>query len=321
MTSEFELIDRYFKRAAPRGMLGVGDDCALFGVPPGMQVATSTDLLVQGRHFFPDVDPRALGHKSLAVNVSDLAAMGARPIGCLLGLALPDVREPWLAAFADGFHSMAQAAGCPLLGGDTTGNPGVLTISVTVFGAVRPEAALRRDGACAGDDIWVSGALGDADIAYRLLSGQMPADDALLARTRRALEWPQPRFALGQALAGVARAAIDISDGLLQDLGHILKASGVGARLYLDDLPVSPALAGVPAERVRHAVLAGGDAYELCFTAPADRSDAIRAIGAESGVAVTRIGAIEAASGVTVLDADGRPLHDLPRGFDHFRSS
>ncbi|OZI66670.1 thiamine-phosphate kinase [Bordetella genomosp. 11] len=321
MASEFDLIDRYFKRAAPPGMLGVGDDCALFGVPPGMQVATSTDLLIEGRHFFPDVDPRALGHKSLAVNVSDLAAMGARPIGCLLGLALPEVREPWLAAFAEGFHAMAHAAGCPLIGGDTTGNPGVLAISVTVFGAVRPDAALCRSGALPGDDIWVSGALGDADIAYRLLSGQMPPDDALLAHTRAALDWPQPRFALGQALAGVARSAIDISDGLLQDLGHILKASGVGARLYLDDLPVSAALAGVPADRVRHAVLAGGDAYELCFTAPADRADAIRVIGAESGVAVTRIGAIEAGTGLTVLDADGAPLRDLPRGFDHFRSS
>lgn len=321
MASEFDLIDRYFKRAAPPDMLGVGDDCALFGVPPGMRVATSTDLLIEGRHFFPDVDPRALGHKSLAVNVSDLAAMGAKPIGCLLGLALPEAREPWLAAFAEGFHAMAQAAGCPLIGGDTTGNPGVLAISVTVFGAVRPEAALRRDGARVGDDIWVSGALGDADIAYRLLSGQMPMDDALLGRTRPALEWPQPRFVLGQALAGVAHAAIDISDGLLQDLGHILKASGVGARLCLGDIPVSAALAQVPSARVRHAVLAGGDAYELCFTASATRADAIRAIGAQAGVPVTRIGAIEAGGGLTVLDADGRALPELPRGFDHFRSS
>jgi thiamine-monophosphate kinase len=321
VASEFDLIARYFKRAAPQGMLGVGDDCALFGVPAGMQVATSTDLLIEGRHFFPDVDPRALGHKALAVNVSDLAAMGARPIGCLLGLALPEAREPWLAAFADGFHAMANAACCPLIGGDTTGNPGVLAISVTVFGAIRADAALRRDGARAGDDIWVSGALGDADIAYRLLSGQMPADAELLARTRIALEWPQPRFALGLALAGVARAAIDISDGLLQDLGHILHASGVGARLYLADMPVSAALAGVAPDRVRHAVLAGGDAYELCFTAPPDRAGAIRAIGAETGLAVTRIGAVEAGGGVTVLDADGTPLRDLPSGFDHFRSS
>lgn len=321
MASEFDLIDRYFKRAAPRGMLGVGDDCALFGVPPGMQVATSTDLLIEGRHFFPDVDPRALGHKSLAVNVSDLAAMGAAPIGCLLGLALPQPSASWLEAFADGFHSMARAAGCPLIGGDTTGNPGGLAISVTVFGAVRPDAALRRDAARAGDDIWVSGTLGEADIAYRLLSGQMPADAVLLARTRRALEWPQPRHALGQALAGIAHAAIDISDGLLQDLGHILKASGVGARLDMADLPVSAALAGVAPERVRHAVLGGGDAYELCFTAPPARADAIRAAGAGTGVAVTRIGSIEAGDALVVRGADGTPLRDLPRGFDHFHSS
>jgi thiamine-monophosphate kinase len=321
VASEFDLIDRYFKRAAPEGMLGVGDDCALFGVPPGMQVATSTDLLIEGRHFFPGVDPRALGHKSLAVNVSDLAAMGARPIGCLLGLALPQARDAWLAAFADGFHEMARQAACPLIGGDTTGNPGALAISVTVFGAVRPDAALRRDAARVGDDIWVSGVLGDADIAYRLLSGQMPADDALLRRTRPALEWPQPRYALGQALAGVAHAAIDISDGLLQDLGHILKASRVGARLNMTDLPVSAALANVPPERARHAVLAGGDVYELCFTAPPGRAVAIRDAGAATGIAVTRVGAIEAGDGVLVLDADGRPLRDLPRGFDHFRSS
>jgi thiamine-monophosphate kinase len=321
VASEFDLIDRYFKRKAPAGMLGVGDDCALFAVPAGMHVATSTDLLIEGRHFFADVDPRALGHKSLAVNVSDLAAMGAQPIGCLLGLALPRVHEPWLAAFADGFHAMALAAGCPLIGGDTTGNPGALAVSVTVFGAVDPQAALRRDAARPGDDIWVSGVLGEADIAYRLLSGQMPADDALLARTRAALEWPQPRHALGQALAGLAHAAIDISDGLLQDLGHILRASGVGARLRMDDLPVSPALAGLPADRVRHAVLAGGDVYELCFTAPAAHGDAIRAAAAHAGVAVSRIGIIDADAALVVLDADGAPLSDLPRGFDHFRST
>jgi thiamine-monophosphate kinase len=319
--SEFDLIDRYFKRDAPDGVLGVGDDCALFDVPPGMRIATSTDLLIEGRHFFPDMDPRALGHKSLAVNVSDLAAMGARPVGCLLGLALPQADESWVAAFADGFHAMARAAGCPLIGGDTTGNPGALAISVTVFGAVRPADALRRDGARVGDDIWVSGTLGDADIAYRLLSGQMPPDDALLARTRVRLEWPQPRFALGVALAGTAHAAIDISDGLLQDLGHILEASRVGARVAMADLPVSAALAGVDPDRVRHAVLAGGDAYELCFTAPPEHASAVRAAGGAAGVAVTRIGRIEAGDGVTVLDADGAPLRELPRGFDHFRSS
>ncbi|WP_454688504.1 thiamine-phosphate kinase [Achromobacter aloeverae] len=318
MASEFDLIDRYFKRPAPAGMLGVGDDCALFGVPPGMRVATSTDLLIEGRHFFPDVDPRALGHKALAVNVSDLAAMGARPIGCLLGLALPTVEPAWLAAFSEGFHALAEASACPLIGGDTTGSTLGIAISVTVFGAVAPDQALRRDGARPGDQVWVSGALGAADIAYRLLSGQMPADAGLLAATRGALEWPQPRYALGQALAGVANAAIDISDGLLQDLGHVLKASGVGAELRFADLPAAPALRGVDPARLRHALLGGGDVYELCFTAAPERADAVRAAAARAGVAVTAIGRITAAAGLAVLGPDGRPETDLPRGFDHF---
>ncbi len=321
MASEFDLIDRYFKRPAPAGMLGVGDDCALFGVPAGMQVATSTDLLIEGRHFFPDVDPCALGHKALAVNVSDLAAMGARPIGCLLGLALPKVEPAWLAAFAQGFHALAEASGCPLIGGDTTGSALGVAISVTVFGAVAPDQALRRDGARPGDVVWVSGVLGAADIAYRLLSGQMPPDAALLAATRRALEWPQPRYTLGQALAGLANAAIDISDGLLQDLGHVLKASGVGAELRRADLPVAPGLEGVDPARLRHALLGGGDVYELCFTAAPERSDGVRAAAARVGVPVTAIGRITAASTLTVLDPHGQPEHDLPHGFDHFSTT
>ena len=246
MASEFDLIARYFTRSAPAGLLGVGDDCALFPAPAGEQIATSTDLLLEGRHFFPDVDPRSLGHKSLAVNLSDLAAMGARPIGCVLGLALPRLDEPWLAAFADGFHALAAVHGCPLIGGDTTRSAHDLAISVTVFGAVPAELALRRDGARADDDIWVSGELGAADVAYRLLDGQYPADPQRLAATRRALEWPEPQVALGLALRGVARSAIDISDGLLQDLGHILAASRVGAALDYASLPVATALDGMP---------------------------------------------------------------------------
>src|SRR5690606_10031715 len=263
MSSEFDLIARYFKRPAPSGLLGVGDDCALFPVPAGMQVATSTDLLIEGRHFFPDVDPQALGHKSLAVNLSDLAAMGARPLGCVLGLALPQASEPWVAAFARGFHALAEAHGCPLVGGDTTRSPRDLVISVTVFGAVAADRALRRDAAQAGDEIWVSGTLGAADVAYRLLDGQWPADAALLAATRQALEWPEPRVALGQALSGIARAAIDISDGLVQDLGHILSASAVGAQLHYDAMPVAAALQGLSPAAVLQAVLGGGDVYEL----------------------------------------------------------
>nr|WP_220805473.1 thiamine-phosphate kinase [Achromobacter sp. UMC46] len=312
------MIARYFTRTAPTGLLGVGDDCALFPVPPGEQVATSTDLLLEGRHFFPDVDPRALGHKALAVNLSDLAAMGARPIGCVLGLALPRLDEPWLAAFADGFHALAAAHGCPLIGGDTTRSAHDLAISVTVFGAVPAGQALRRDGAQVGDDIWVSGELGAADVAYRLLDGQYPADAALLAATRGALEWPQPQVALGLALRGIAHAAIDLSDGLLQDLGHILAASRVGACVEFDRMPAAAALAAMDAAPLQRAVLGGGDVYQLCFTAPAARRDAVLAAGRAANARVTRIGQTLAQPGLIVLDGQGRPMTALPAGFDHF---
>lgn len=318
MASEFDLIARYFTRAAPAGLLGVGDDCALFPVPPGEQVATSTDLLLEGRHFFPDVDPKSLGHKALAVNLSDLAAMGARPIGCVLGLALPRLDEPWLAAFAEGFHALAAAHGCPLVGGDTTRSAHDLAISVTVFGSVPPGQALRRDGARSGDDIWVSGELGAADVAYRLLDGQYPADAALLAATRGALEWPEPQVGLGTALRGIANAAIDLSDGLVQDLGHILAASRVGACLRFADLPMAPALAGQDAALLQRALLGGGDVYQLCFTAPPSRRDAVLAAARRAGARVTRVGEILPQPGIAVLDSHGQPLAELPAGFDHF---
>ncbi|MDH0093125.1 thiamine-phosphate kinase [Achromobacter mucicolens] len=318
MASEFDLIARYFTRAAPAGLLGVGDDCALFPVPPGEQVATSTDLLLEGRHFFPDVNPKALGHKALAVNLSDLAAMGARPIGCVLGLALPRLDEPWLAAFAEGFHALAAAHGCPLIGGDTTRSAHDLAISVTVFGSVPPGQALRRDGARSGDDIWVSGDLGAADVAYRLLDGQYPANAALLAATRGALEWPEPQVGLGTALRGIANAAIDLSDGLVQDLGHILAASRVGACLRFADLPMASALAGLDAAPLQRALLGGGDVYQLCFTAPPSRRDAVLAAARAAGTRVTRVGEILPQPGIAVLDSQGQALADLPAGFDHF---
>lgn len=318
MASEFDLITRYFARPAGGDTLGVGDDCALFSVPPGKQVATSTDLLIAGRHFFPDVDPVALGHKALTVNLSDLAAMGAAPIGCLLGLGLPCIDEAWLAKFAQGFHALAAAHACPLIGGDTTRSPQGLLISVTVFGALAPKQALRRDAAQAGDEVWVSGVLGAADIAYRLLSGQLPGDAARLAATRPALEWPEARVALGQALAGIAHAAIDISDGLLQDLGHILTASQVGARLHYPAMPVAPSLVGLPAEVLRQAVLGGGDVYELCFTAAPAAHQRVRQAAAQAGVPVCVVGCITVEPGVSVLDASGQSLQNLPQGFDHF---
>lgn len=318
MASEFDLIKRYFARPVAGELLGVGDDCALFSAPPGKQVATSTDLLIEGRHFFPDVDPVALGHKALAVNLSDLAAMGAVPIGCLLGLALPRIDETWLAGFSQGFHALATAHACPLIGGDTTRSAQDLLISVTVFGALDPKQALRRDAAQAGDEIWVSGVLGAADIAYRLLSGQLAPDAARLAATRPALEWPEARLSLGQALAGIAHAALDISDGLLQDLGHILAASRLGACLDYDAMPVAPSLAGLPDAIVRQAVLGGGDVYELCFTAaPHDHQRVLHA-AKQAGVAVSVVGRTTAEPGLKVLDSSGKALQDLPKGFDHF---
>jgi thiamine-monophosphate kinase len=332
---EFDLIRRHFSRPAPPGVLGVGDDCALLPTRPGA-MAISTDLLVEGRHFFSDVDPAALGHKSLAVNLSDLAAMGAQPAGFVLGLALPRIDHDFLAGFAQGMYALADRHACPLIGGDTTRGQEGIVISVTIFGTVAPGEALRRDGARPDDDIWVSGCLGDADIALRLLLGGASAgagtlaqgDDpfplgvdrsALLAATRRALEWPEPRVALGLALRGVAHAALDISDGLLQDLGHVLAASGVGACVDADAVPVSSAVATLPAPLRRLAALSGGDVYELCFTAPPGLRSQVLAAAVTAGVPVTRIGQITAAPGLRLVDASGDPIDPLPHGgYDHF---
>ena len=324
MATEFDLIKRFFSRPVSTNLLGGGDDCALFGVTPGLQVATSTDLLLEGRHFFSDVDPRALGHKALAVNLSDLAAIGARPLGCLLGLGLPAIDEAWVKQFADGFYALADQHGCALIGGDTTRSLQGITLSVTVFGEVEPSLALRRNAAQVGDDIWVSGALGAADIACRMLAGEIPLDTALLQATRRALEWPTPQVELGRQLRGYAHAAIDVSDGLLQDLGHILVASGVGAELHEQKLPLHPALIGLPGqtlppEALRRALLGGGDVYELCFTAaPAERAQ-LEKIGKALGLALSCIGSVRAARGLFVYDEGGTIIPDLPMGFDHFR--
>ncbi len=328
MATEFDLISRFFKRPVPAGMLGGGDDCALFRISPGLELATSKDLLIEGRHFFPDVDPFTLGHKSLAVSLSDLAAMGAKPIACLLGLALPNFDDAWLARFADGFYALADQHGCALIGGDTTRSEHGVAISVTVFGEVDPVKVMRRNAAKVGDDIWVSGYLGAADVAYRILAGSLKDDQAeglfglngsLLAQTRTSLEAPIPRVFLGRRLAVHTHAAIDISDGLLQDLGHILRASGVGARIDESLLPVHPALAPLSQTDWRHAALAGGDVYELCMTAAVDQRDNFERIGLEAGVLLTRIGQIIADAELSVYDERGQLLQDLPQGFDHFR--
>lgn len=309
---EFDLIERYFKRPARRAVLGVGDDCALLQPTAGMQLAVSSDMLVEGRHFFPDVDPAALGHKALAVNLSDLAACGATPLAFTLALALPRVDETWLAGFSAGLLALADTHGCELVGGDTTQGP--LNICITVFGEVPRGQALLRSGAQVGDDIYVSGTLGDARLALEALRGKFQLPPDALARARTRLERPEPRVALGQVLRGIASSTIDISDGLVGDLGHLLKASGVGAALNTD-----AALALMAADRKKlEYVLSGGDDYELAFTAPQSLREAVEAAAAHSGTMVTRVGHIEQQPGLRLLDAQGRPVAGNFRSFDHF---
>lgn len=321
MLSEFGLISRYFNRPLspdPRLALGIGDDCALLAPSAGMQLAVSSDMLVEGRHFFPQADPARLGHKSLAVNLSDLAAMGARPLGFTLALALPQAEEEWLQAFSDGLFRLAQEHGCALVGGDTTRGP--LNICITVFGEVPAGQALRRDAARADDDIWVSGNLGDARLALAGLRQEIVLDSATIEACLGRLHEPAPRVALGCALRGVAHAAIDVSDGLAGDLGHILERSGKGAVLDADAVPTGPALERQAVDLRRRFALAGGDDYELCFTAPRSRRAAVQAAGQAAGVPVTRIGHVTAGPGLRLVDGAGSPLDPAPDAFDHFRS-
>jgi len=322
---EFELIERFFKQPAPPATesiaLGIGDDCALLRPAPGMQLAVSSDMLVEGRHFFAGVDPAALGHKALAVNLSDLAACGAEPLAFTLALALPPERaraHAWLAAFAHGLRALADAHGCPLVGGDTTAGP--LNLCITVLGQVPAGQALRRDGAQPGDELWVSGTLGDARLALRSEIALAPAQ---LAAARQRLERPTPRLSLGRALRGIATSCIDLSDGLAGDVGHILKASGVGAVIDADAAAslISPGVLPPSSETLdlrRHAVLVGGDDYELAFTAPASARPAVRAAARASATPVARVGRITAGAGLTVTDAQGQPLPGAFASFDHF---
>ncbi len=314
---EFDLIARHFTRATPGAVLGVGDDCALLAPTPGMQLAVSSDMLLEGRHFSPQDSPAGIGHKSLAVNLSDLAAMGATPRWATLAIALPEENDAWLTAFARGFFRMADMHGIELVGGDTT--RGALTISITVMGEVPPGQALRRDGAKTGDDVWVSGTIGSAALALAYRQGRLFMEQVDAARVLPALYLPTPRVELGIALRGIATSAIDISDGLLGDLGHILERSRVGAALEFAALPTLPVTQAYLHEPVaRDCVLAGGDDYELCFTAPADRRDAVTAAAQSAGVEVTRIGHITAEPGLTVTDADGQPMPFDHTGYDHF---
>ncbi|WP_427771371.1 thiamine-phosphate kinase [Comamonas thiooxydans] len=323
---EFDLIRRYFQRPVRRAALGVGDDCALLAPAPGMQLAISSDMLVEGRHFFADVNPRLLGHKALAVNLSDLAASGSRPLAFTLALSLPRADEAWISEFATGLLTLADAHDCELIGGDTTGGP--LNICITVFGEVPAGQALLRSGARAGDEIWVSGTLGDARLALEAMLGRVQLPAELLQQTRQRLEAPTPRVALGLALRGIASSALDVSDGLLGDLGHILELSSVGATV--DSRCTTPLMAAAAypqsdawqfdSKLQQQCTLAGGDDYELCFTAPAARHADVLAAGAASGTTVHRIGRIDAEPGLRVIDANGALLQNRWKSFDHFGS-
>ena len=318
MLSEFELISRYFTRAPRHTTLAVGDDAALFSVSPGCELAASTDMLVEGTHFFADVDPQALGHKALAVNLSDLAAMGAMPRWALLALALPEVDTQWLEGFSRGFFALADKHDVDLIGGDTTRGP--RNICVQIMGEVRQGRALRRDGARVGDDIWVSGQLGDAAAAVAHRRGELKLEPAALDRCRMRLDWPMPRVALGLELSAQAHSAIDISDGLLGDLAHICERSGVGAEVGYPAVPCSEDLAPLRDDApVMRAILAGGDDYELCFTVAPERTAAIEALSTTLDIALTRIGRIVEGNAVSVFDAAGRLRPRKDKGFDHFR--
>lgn len=320
MPSEFDLIARHFARATPSAILGPGDDCALFAPSAGMELAITTDMLVEGTHFLPDTDPGQLGWKTLAVNLSDLAAMGATPKWVLLAGALPNSDEGWIGAFAGGFFKCALRYGVDVIGGDTTRGP--RNLCVTAIGELPAGAALRRDGAKADDDIWISGQPGLAALGLAHLQGKTALPEPLAKRCITALQRPLPRVELGLKLRGLATAAIDVSDGLLADLGHILERSGLAANVNEGQLPLLPA--GCETRLAREAQLGGGDDYELCFTTPLGRRQQVVMLAAELDLPLWRIGYTVAASAerapgdILLTDADGKPLPLPKKGFDHF---
>lgn len=318
MASEFDLIRRFFTRATPGAVLGVGDDAALLHVQSGMELAVSTDMLVSGTHFFPDTDPFLLGYKALAVNLSDMAAMAAQPRWATLALSLPKVDEIWLKKFSAGLFALADRHHVELIGGDTTRGP--LNLCVTIMGEVPHGAALRRSGAQVGDDVWVSGVLGDAALALAHIQGHMHLASKDFAACTLALHQPVPRVALGLALRGVAHCAIDISDGLLADLGHILECSNVGAEIAFAALPASNAMQLYLEQPLgKHCVLAGGDDYELCFTVSVAHRSEVEKIAVSLGLLLTRIGTITAEKKCIVRAADGSVVNIEKSGYDHFR--
>lgn len=335
---EFDLIERYFRRSpspaavaptvASAVALGMGDDCALLSPHTGTQLAVSCDMLVEGRHFLSTVSPEALGHKALAVNLSDLAACGAQPVAFTLALAMPRVDEAWLAGFARGMFALADAHGCTLIGGDTTQGP--LNICITVMGEVPvvngKSQALLRSGAQAGDDIYVSGTatdtVGDARLALEVFRGHISVDEKTFAHARQRMEKPMPRVALGMALRGVVTSAIDVSDGLLGDLSHVLRCSGVGATIAINSVA---ACARIHWEKCQFSLgfieemcCAGGDDYELVFTAPPTAREAVQKVAHSTGTVLTPIGRIDAHSGLRLVDGQGHTVPNRFTSFDHF---
>ncbi|MBK8018725.1 MAG: thiamine-phosphate kinase [Betaproteobacteria bacterium] len=317
MSSEFALIARYFTPGVSHTAVAGGDDAALLAPTPGRQLAVTTDMLVEGVHFLAGADPESLGHKTLAVNLSDLAAMGAQPRWAFLAMALPDAGDEWCEAFSRGLLALARRFDVDLAGGDTTKGP--RNLCVTAIGEVAPDRALRRSAARIGDDIYVSGCTGEAAFGLRTYREATGAHSADVRHCRRRLDRPEPRVSLGTRLAGVAQAAIDVSDGLLADLGHVCEASNAGAELQWDRLPHSSALATLSPQDRAAAVLGGGDDYELIVTAPERSREAVSRIASESPVALTRIGRIVEGPGVRVFDRSGCVMDTSRSGYDHFR--
>lgn len=330
---EFDLIQHFFKAGSDAMLsednaaitLGIGDDCALLQTSPNEEIAITSDMLVSGRHFFADANPDWLGHKALAVNLSDLAAMGAKPLGFTLAIALPEVNSQWLELFSKGLFAIAKTYSCPLIGGDTTAGP--LNICITAFGSIPKGKAIRRSGATIGDDIWVSGSVGDARLTLAALRHEIDIEKTDLELIQSRMHQPTPRVHLGIALRDIASAALDISDGLLGDLKHILKASKVDGRVFLAELPKSAHLLQQSEQIQNQFAACGGDDYELCFTSPSTQRETIAQIGHKLNLALTRIGHIQAMknaeSSIELIATDGNLLNEqetatLLKSFDHF---
>jgi thiamine-monophosphate kinase len=319
MLSESKLIERFFLGLGARRadvLLGIGDDAALLRVPAGEDLVLTTDALIEGVHFLPGAPARSLGHRALAVNLSDIAAMGADPSWALLSLNLPAAEESWLEAFAAGFGALARAHGVSLVGGNISRGP--LSITVLQAGLLPSGQALRRDGARAGDTLYVSGQVGDAAAGLKLLRGERQAAPEVADYLRQRFEYPQPRVQLGSALRGLASACIDVSDGLYVDAQRLLRASGCGASIELERLPLSPALRQLMGDAAWQQALDGGEDYELCFCAPPANATAIAAAAARTATAVTRIGSVEAGDAIA-LKLNNAVMQFSPLGFDHFR--